>query len=185
MSSAPQNVNISYRRSGRARYLRISVKPDGAVVVTVPKRAAIAEAEAFVRSKGAWIQKHLAKLQTRQAVVNEQPELSDAELNTAQEDLFARLAVFSERYELPYNRAAFRCQKTKWGSCSSRDNISLNINMVYLPRHLQDYLLLHELCHIRHKNHSKDFWALLDCYCGGKAKQYAKELRNQGMKIRR
>lgn len=178
-------LNVSYRRSGRARYLRISVKPDGAVVVTVPTRAPMSEAEAFVRSKTQWIQKHLTRIQARQAVVNDQPALSSAELDDAQDELFTRLAAFSKHYDLPYNRAAFRCQKTKWGSCSSQNNISLNINMVYLPRHLQDYLLLHELCHVRHKNHGKGFWALLDEYCEGKAKQYAKELRTHGMRIRR
>ncbi|MHC5088067.1 MAG: M48 metallopeptidase family protein, partial [Planctomycetota bacterium] len=80
-------------------------------------------------------------------------------------------------------RAAFRCQKTKWGSCSNQNNISLNINIAFLPEHLQDYILLHELCHIRHMNHSKAFWAQLDEYCGGKAKEYAKELKTHPMKI--
>ncbi|MHC4927466.1 MAG: M48 family metallopeptidase [Planctomycetota bacterium] len=158
------DIDINYRRSRRARNLRITISPDAAVVVTVPTRASLKEAEEFVRSRQAWIEKHLAKFRAAQQVLGRQPELTGDELVAAQED----------QYDLPYNRAAFRCQKTKWGSCSSADNISLNINIAFLPKHLQDHILLHELCHVRHKNHSKAFWGLLDEYCGGKAKQYAK-----------
>lgn len=103
--------------------------------------------------------------------------LSQDELVQAQNELFARLEHFSRKYDLPYARAAFRCQKTRWGSCSSKNNISLNINIAYLPPHLQDYILLHELCHIRHKNHSKQFWVQLDKYCDTSAKALAKELK--------
>lgn len=185
MSQSNSFVNISYRRSKRARNLRITISPDAKVSVTVPSRVSLKEAEHFVWAKQAWIEKHLARMRQAQRVLDRQPQLSENELAAAQEELFTRLAAFSQRYHLPYNRAAFRCQKTKWGSCSSADNISLNINITFLPTHLQDYILLHELCHIRHKNHSKAFWGLLDGYCGGKARQYAKELRSHGMKIRR
>ena len=164
--------------------MRITINPSQAVTVTVPTRVAMAEAEEFVRSKQAWIQKHLETMRQRQQSLGDQPELSDAQLEQAQADLFGRLERFSQRNNLPYNKAAFRCQKTKWGSCSPQNNISLNINLVYLPAHLQDYILLHELCHIRHKNHGKTFWRLLDQYCDGKAKLYAKELRAYGMRIR-
>ena len=113
----------------------------------------------------------------------EQPRLSRDELIKAQDELFDRLDYFSKKHDLPYRRAAFRCQKTKWGSCSSQNNISLNINIAFLPPHLQDYILLHELCHIRHKNHSKSFWLQLDHYCGTGAKALAKELKNHRMQM--
>lgn len=184
MSKAKHHANISYRRSKRAKNMRITISPDAAVTVTVPGRVAMAEAQGFVRSRQGWIQKHLAQIQKRQEQTERHPELSREQLNAAQEDLFDRLAAFSEQFDLPYNKAAFRCQKTKWGSCSSADNISLNINLAFLPTHLQDYILLHELCHVRHKNHGKHFWTLLDQLCGGNAKQYAKQLRGHGMKIR-
>ena len=74
-----------------------------------------------------------------------------------------------------------RCQKTKWGSCSDKKNINLNINIAYLPKELQDYILLHELCHTKIKNHSKQFWASLDSYVGGRAKEMSKELRTWRM----
>ena len=157
--------------------MRITIQPTQAITVTVPTCVALKEAKDFVRSKEAWIQKHLRKMRENENEQQVQPVLSQDELDKAQQELFFRLEHFSEKYKFPYNRAAFRRQKTKWGSCSSRNNISLNINIAYLPLHLQDYILLHELCHIRHKNHSKTFWTQLDKYCGGRAKEYAKELK--------
>ena len=164
--------------------MRITIHPTQAITVTVPARVALKEAEAFVQIKQQWIQKHLMKMRQMEDLKKEQPQLSRDELNKAQDELFTRLERFSDQYDLPYCRAAFRCQKTKWGSCSSRNNISLNINIAFLPSHLQDYILLHELCHIRHKNHSKDFWLQLDEYCDGRAKEYAKELKTHRMGIR-
>jgi predicted metal-dependent hydrolase len=163
--------------------MRITVHPTQEVTVTVPRGFSLKRAEAFVQSKQAWIRKHLIKNQQIEDIREKQPELSPQELERVQNDLFARMERFSDQYDLPYRRAAFRCQKTKWGSCSNQNNISLNINIAFLPEHLQDYILLHELCHIRHMNHSKAFWAQLDEYCGGKAKEYAKELKTHPMKI--
>ena len=185
MEQANQAFNVSYRRSSRARRLRITIEPTQTVTVTVPLNQSLGQAEGFVRSKQAWIQKHLRKMRQTENMRQVQPELSPDELNKAQEELFSRLEHFSDKYNLSYRRAAFRCQKTRWGSCSSQNNISLNINVVYLPNHLQDYILLHELCHIRHKNHSHAFWGKLNTYCHGKAKEFAKELKKYGMKIRR
>jgi len=177
------DLNVSYRRSRRAKNMRITVHPTQAITVTVPVNLSLKRAEAFVHSKQAWIQKHLQKMRESQGNQPVQPKLSQDELNKAQDKLFSRLEYFSEKYKLLYNRAAFRCQKTKWGSCSGQNNISLNINIAFLPEYLQDYILLHELCHIRHKNHGKDFWTQLDKYCDGKAKEYAKELKTYRMKI--
>lgn len=181
MNESTRQFNISYRRSNRAKKLRITIHPTQAVTVTIPRGLTLEHAKEFVRSKQAWMQKHLHRIQEQQAAQSPPPELSPDQLNVAQDELFARLERFSQKYNLPYRRAAFRCQKTKWASCSAQNNISLNINMVFLPPHLQDYLLLHELCHIRHKNHSKHFWSQLDEYCGSKAKTLAKELKKHRM----
>ncbi len=177
-----QQLNISYRRSRRARRLRITITPTRAVTVTVPLQMPLERAKAFVQTKQAWIEKHLRRMPPVQSPPA-QPQWSREELSRAQDVLFGRLERFSRLHQLAYNKAAFRCQKTLWGSCSGRNHISLNINIVFLPEHLQDYILLHELCHIRHKNHSLDFWTLLDQYCGGRAKQYARELKSHRMQI--
>ena len=158
--------NIHYRHSGRAKYLRLTIKPDQTITVTVPKNTTLKKAQEFLQSKQDWITKHLHKLQQQEQLTEDCPKLSQEELIKAQDDLFSRLDYFSNKYNLPYNRASFRNQKTRWGSCSAKNNISLNINIAYLPKELQDYILLHELCHIRHKNHSKKFCNLERSYNG-------------------
>lgn len=185
MDKTIPQLNIAYRRSQRARNLRITIHPTQTITVTVPLHISLERAKEFVRSKQVWLQKHLCRMQERNELQPPQPQLSREELVKAQDDLFSRLEQFSNRYNLPYRRAAFRCQKTKWGSCSSQNHISLNINIVFLPTHLQDYILLHELCHVRHKNHSKSFWTLLNIYCHGRAKEFVKELKTHRMKLRR
>jgi predicted metal-dependent hydrolase len=180
--STPQ-LNIAYRRSRRAKNLRITIAPTQMITVTVPVNTSLEGAKEFVKSKQTWIQKHLAKMREMEKLQAERPELSREELIQVQYELFGRLEQFSDKHNLPYRKATFRCQKTKWGSCSSQNNINLNINIAFLPSHLQDYILLHELCHVRHKNHSKRFWDQLDRYCGTSSKALAKELKSHRMQM--
>ena len=73
----------------------------------------------------------------------------------------------SRQTGLTYNRVSIRSQKTRWGSCSSRANISLNDQLLFLPADTVEYLMVHELCHTRHLNHSKAFWTLVQTHCPG------------------
>jgi len=173
---------ISYVRSGRAKYQRITVRRDRTVTVTVPRGGNLNEAQKFLQSKLSWVKKQLQKIE--QYEEQKEDVDSDIDLDKAQEELFERLEYFSKKHDLDYNRAAFRCQKTKWGSCSGRNNISLNVNICFLPKEIQDYLLLHELCHTKVKNHSKKFWRQLDEYCSGQARALDKKLKKYRMKLR-
>ena len=69
-----------------------------------------------------------------------------------------RLDQLSEKFCLPYNHLTIRAQKTRWGSCSSKKNINLNYRLLFIEEELLDYILLHELVHTIHMNHSKAFW---------------------------
>ncbi len=71
------------------------------------------------------------------------------------------LTELSQRHQLPFNNVSVRNQKTLWGSCSSTKNIQLNYKMLFLPKALAEHILLHELSHIKHLNHSRSFWRLL------------------------
>lgn len=83
----------------------------------------------------------------------------------AQAHLVPRLASLSLASGLHYRAVSFRCQKTRWGSCSRDRAISLNAKLLFLPPELVDYVLIHELCHLAHMNHSKRFWALVARHC--------------------
>lgn len=76
-----------------------------------------------------------------------------------------RVSELAERHNLPVNKVTVRKAKTRWGSCSSLNNISLNIHLMRLPEALIDYVILHELAHTKHKNHSKLFWEYLEEIC--------------------
>jgi len=93
--------------------------------------------------------------------------------------LIDRLNQLSQKYGFNYNKVFVKNQKTRWGSCSGKNNINLNINLVRLPDDLIDYTILHELVHTRVKNHSRRFWDQLDKLLGD-----AKKLDRQLNKYR-
>ncbi len=103
--------------------------------------------------------------------------ITDAMRRRAKEVLPARLKELAAEHGLHYTAASLRDSRTRWGSCSSRGNISLSIYLLLLPYRLIDYVLLHELCHTREMNHGVRFWALLDTLTGCKAKELRKELK--------
>jgi predicted metal-dependent hydrolase len=173
---------VAFTRSSRAKYQRITVSPDKTITVTIPRGGSLSEAKQFLKSKISWIQKQLQKID-RQAHCRDLPDL-DIDLEEAQINLFNRLDYFSEKHGFSYNRAGFRCQKTRWGSCSGKNNINLNVNIAFLPEELQDYVLLHELVHTKVKNHSRKFWAELDKYTEGRAKELSKELKKYRIRMR-
>lgn len=89
-----------------------------------------------------------------------------------------RVSYFASKYGFKYRKVFIKNLKSRWGSCSSVDNINLNLHLMRLPSHLIDYVILHELCHTIEKNHGPNFWSLLDKYCDGRAKELSKEMRN-------
>jgi predicted metal-dependent hydrolase len=88
-----------------------------------------------------------------------------------------RLAELSRQYGYNYNKISIRNNRTTWGSCSSSNNISLNLQMMKLPDPLIDYILLHELVHTEIKNHSEKFWNRLDQHTGGTARELARQVK--------
>jgi len=92
------------------------------------------------------------------------------------------LKRLAEKFELNYNKLTLKNIKSRWGSCSRKNNINLSIHLMHLPDHLIDYVILHELVHTVHHNHSKIFWVMLDKLTGG-AKSLDKELRKYRIAI--
>ena len=80
----------------------------------------------------------------------------------AEERLVPRLLEMSRDLRYPVARVTIRCQRTRWGSCSTRGTVSLNCSLVFLQPDVVRYLFVHELAHTRHMNHSADFWRLVD-----------------------
>lgn len=85
----------------------------------------------------------------------------------ARTELPPRLKELADANGFKFNRVFIKHNKSNWGSCSAKGNINLNLNLVRLPRELQDYVMLHELCHLRYMNHGAEFHALLESVCPG------------------
>lgn len=89
----------------------------------------------------------------------------------------SRTGFLADKFDFKYAKVSVREAKTRWGSCSTQNNISLNIHLMRLPEALRDYIILHELCHTVHKNHGACFWNLLDKVCPD-SKALNKTLKN-------
>jgi hypothetical protein len=156
---------VRINRSRRARRVIISVSPTLGVRVSVPYRTSVLKALEFVETKKRWIQKHqalIAQNEQRRQALAQSLQISDAA--AAKKKITDRLYQLAEMHGFTCKRVTVRQQKTRWGSCSPKNTISLNIKLALLPVELADYVMLHELVHTRVHNHSRRFWAELDKY---------------------
>jgi hypothetical protein len=220
--------DISFVKNNRARALRITVKPNDGVKVTIPRHVSLTNAFRFVEEKTDWIRRSLEKVKSTEQKTSIftpgtdfatyehklefiwQPEgkltarvskgfirifytVEDEFMSTtgqefirkaieytlrkeAKQYLPERVDLLAKQYGFQYSGLRVKNLKSRWGSCSSVNNINLNIHLMRLPDHLVDYVILHELAHTVHKNHGKQFWQALD-KVSGKARLLAKEMR--------
>lgn len=159
----PEIGEVMFRKSIRSRSISIRVHPVKGVSVSVPYIVPYAAAKLFFEARRGWVIETIAKQKERYKDVK--PASSDeveALRRQAKKVLPVRLAELAARYGFVYNRVAIKHNATNWGSCSTKSNINLNLNILRLPAVLQDYVLLHELCHLRHHDHGHAFHLLLE-----------------------
>ncbi len=174
---------VAYVKTRRARRLTLSVKPWRGVRVTMPWYSAYRDAELFLLKNMDWLKDKVT--QARGYQENNDPPLAPAKRKAAEESLRqraleylpGRTAMLAALHGFTYRRVSIRRSRTRWGSCSSVNNINLSIYLMELPVHLIDYVILHELVHTVHKNHSSLFWQLLDHHTKD-AKGLAREIKN-------
>ena len=159
----PQVGEVLLVKSDRSRSISIRVHPVKGVRVSVPRIVPFAAAVAFYKMKRNWVLEVMARQRERFKDVRvASPDEVEALRRKAKAELPSRLAELAGRYGFVYNRVVIKHNATNWGSCSSKNNINLNLNIVRLPKVLQDYILLHELCHLRHHDHGHAFHLLLE-----------------------
>ena len=129
--------------------------------VAVPKRVSLVQAIEFTKKKETWINKTIIKLTHR---FKEQKQLPAIDVISGSQFLINRINELADKYGFIFNKVSIRNQKTRWGSCSIKNNISLNIQLMRLSNSIIDYVILHELVHTIVKNHSILFWNTLDIY---------------------
>ncbi|OGG39727.1 hypothetical protein A3A21_00105 [Candidatus Jorgensenbacteria bacterium RIFCSPLOWO2_01_FULL_45_25b] len=149
--------------SKRARATRLTLYSDGRFVVTVPQRMRDGFVEEFLLRKARWIFKkleYIKRFSDKTFLGGGRREFlkhKDRALAFAEE----RARYFNARYSFEYKRITIRNQKTRWGSCSKKGGLSFNYRIALLPQRCADYIIVHELCHLREFNHSRKFWELV------------------------
>ena len=166
---------VTFERSRKAKYVNISVRPFNLIRVAVPAGVSIAVAKEIAEAKAGWIKHQMHNMkQAEQAYSNLVKNHEPIHWADAKKKIIRRLNELSMAHDIPFNKVFVRNQKTRWGSCSVKKNISLNIKIARLPDDLMDYVIVHEIVHIRHHNHSKSYWREL-----GRLVENAKELDEQ------
>lgn len=159
----PEIGEVVFRKSLRSRSISIRVHPVKGVSVSVPYIVPYAAARLFFEARRQWVIDTMARQREKyRDIPQASPEEVEALRLQARKELPERLAVLAERYGFSYNRVAIKHNATNWGSCSSKGNINLNLSILRLPDILRDYVLLHELCHLRHQDHGHSFHLLLE-----------------------
>jgi predicted metal-dependent hydrolase len=160
------NQGPVFVRHPRARRYVVTVRDDGVVRVTLPRWGSIRQAHAFAIEQHAWIEKQRERLQREQAA---RPSVHEAEKSQARakarRELPPRLLELAAGLGLTVSRVSVRNQKWRWGSCSRRGHICLNWRLVETPEWVRDYVMIHELMHLRRMDHSRKYWKLVADAC--------------------
>lgn len=158
-----RSVEYETRKSLRAKRLRIAVFYNTRVIVTIPRGVRSKIVEKYIIKKSKWI---VSKIDFYSSL----PLYKSLKLK--QEDYFkykgrafeiaqTQINYFNKYYDYNYKEILIKNYKTRWGTCSRNGNLSFNFRITHLPSDIRDYIIVHELCHIKESNHSRKFWNLV------------------------
>jgi hypothetical protein len=164
--SVPEvSAAVVFVRQRRARHYILRLRHDGVVRVTIPWRGSRAEAERFLASRREWVARERLRRQRALAATRVDPDVLAHLRALAARELPSRLLELARVHGFTVAAVSVRNQRTRWGSCSPSGRISLNWRLIQAPPAVCDYVLLHELTHLRHPNHSARFWRELARLC--------------------
>lgn len=161
----------------RRRYqkrVNFIVHQDGNFVVTAPKTCSVSFIEKNIYKNEEWIVKHI---DSRQKNITIDVSVIKHVKKALRPVVHFKLEEFNRYYNFSYNRVSIRNQRSRWGSCSTDGNLNFNCKLLCLRDELRDYVIVHELCHLKEMNHSKNFWQLVSETIPHH-KQLRKELKN-------
>ncbi len=156
------STEIRLIRSSR-RSLAAEIIPDGTVIIRAPQRMPEHEIRRFVQEKAADIERHVQRRKVQNQQLAALPPFTAADIRDMAKRAAAlipqRTAYFAQKIGVTYGRITIRNQKTRWGSCTADGNLNFNCLLMAAPPEVLDSVVVHELCHRLHPNHSKAFYA--------------------------
>jgi predicted metal-dependent hydrolase len=178
---------VLFVRHPRARRYVIRVGARGAVRVTIPRGGSKREAQAFVERQQGWIEKQIRKhLQEEARAPDAIDPASERHLrDRAARELPARLLELASQHGLQVRRVSVRNQRWRWGSCARNGHICLNWRLVRMPAEVRDYVMIHELMHLKRMDHSPKFWLLVARACPNyeNARKWLREHARNGLPV--
>lgn len=165
-----EEIEVEIIRSKR-RSMAIQIRTDGSVVARAPMHASDRAVKRFVSAHARWIADNRQEMFERRKKLADNPygipaweSLSAADKKIAKQKIMEHVDYYANRMEIDYGSISMRNQKSRWGSCSSKGNLNFNYRLAYLPEELLDYVVVHELAHRRHMDHSAAFWEEVETY---------------------
>ena len=154
-------LQIHFVRMRQARRYVMRLRPDGALRVTIPRGGSQAEARRFAERHRDWALRQRSKLLAAKRPPSEEKALKALALH----ELPPRLHELAAIHGLTVARVTIRDQRSRWGSCSSKGRIALNYRLMLMPADVRDYILIHELMHMKQADHSRKFWRHVEAAC--------------------
>ena len=170
--------DVVLRQRWSTSRISLSVKPTGEVRLSYPRLVSTAKALRFLEEKVEWVLQMREKVAERAMQGLDYSPVQIEELRReAKRTLPAMVERLARQFGFSYSRVTIRATRSKWGCCTSQNNLSLSLFLMTLPTHLQEFVVLHELCHTVHHNHSAEFHALLNRVTGGREKELNRQLK--------
>jgi predicted metal-dependent hydrolase len=161
--TADEPLQIHFVRMRQARRYIMRVRPDGALRVTIPRGGSRAEAERFAARHRDWALRQRSKV----LAAKRPPEVERLLEERALRELPPRVLELAALHDLKVCGISIRNQRSRWGSCSPKGHIALNYRLMLMPPDVREYILVHELMHLKQPDHSRRFWRLVAAACPG------------------
>ena len=156
--------SYTIKRHSRSKHIRITVNAEAKVIVTAPRHVSEKRVHEFFASQISWVEEVLRTVEKKRPLIIP-PDMTQDSLaacrSRALKFVLGRLRFYNEHYQFSYNRVSIKKMSSRWGSCSSEGNMSFHYRLLFLPIELADYVIVHELCHLKELNHSHRFWQLV------------------------
>lgn len=180
-----QKIEYTIKKYKRNKNLRLAINSRGNLVASKPWYLSEKAIEKFIKEKFNWIKEKIEyfnKLNGRNNYRSSNNEYLSYK-KAAERLVIRKITELNSFYQFRFSKISIRNQRTRWGSCSSRGNLNFNYKIIFLPEKMIDYIIIHELCHLKELNHSPKFWRLVAQKIPNH-REIRKDLQKKGIELR-